>query len=210
MAPPGILNALDAASGKVLWSHNVATDTGRAIPFWGFASSPLIVDDVVVVAASATLAAYDKTSGELRWKGPVVRRQLQLAASRDDRRRRSDRVAGRTGRDQRRPRGRQGALDPRMGAGSDRPARRDRGRRPPAERDRRDRRHRHAPSARHARCRRLEHGRAVDHQWPEAVLQRFRRAQRSRVRFRRRHSLVDQPRRTASATGRADATATAR
>ena len=67
----GILNALDAASGKVLWSHNVATDTGRAIPFWGFASSPLIVDEVVVVAASATLVAYDKTSGDAALEGSV-------------------------------------------------------------------------------------------------------------------------------------------
>ena len=66
----GILNALDAASGKLLWSHNVATDAGRAIPFWGFASSPLIVDDVVVVAAAGTLVGYDKATGELRWKGP--------------------------------------------------------------------------------------------------------------------------------------------
>ena len=66
----GILNALDATSGKLLWSRHVAKDTSRALPIWGFASSPLIVDDLVVVAASGTLAAYDKVSGDLRWKGP--------------------------------------------------------------------------------------------------------------------------------------------
>ena len=66
----GTLNALDAASGKLLWSHNVAADTDRALPIWGFSSSPLVVDDLVVVAASGTLAAYDKASGALRWKGP--------------------------------------------------------------------------------------------------------------------------------------------
>lgn len=66
----GILNALDAASGKRLWSRHVAKDTNRALPIWGFASSPLIVDDLVVVAASGTLAAYDKANGDLRWKGP--------------------------------------------------------------------------------------------------------------------------------------------
>jgi outer membrane protein assembly factor BamB len=66
----GILNVLDADSGKLLWSRHVAKDTNRALPIWGFASSPLIVDDLVVVAASGTLAAYDKTSGDLRWKGP--------------------------------------------------------------------------------------------------------------------------------------------
>ena len=66
----GILNALDAASGKVVWSRNVATDTGRKVPDWGFASSPLVVDDVVIVAAAGTLAAYDVASGNPRWRGP--------------------------------------------------------------------------------------------------------------------------------------------
>ena len=66
----GILNALDAGSGAVAWSRNVASDTKRAVPDWGFASSPLVIDDVVIVAASGTLAAYDVATGKTRWIGP--------------------------------------------------------------------------------------------------------------------------------------------
>jgi outer membrane protein assembly factor BamB len=66
----GILNALDARTGKPLWSRNVAADTSRQVPYWGFASSPLVVDDVVVVAAAGTLAAYDPATGNPRWQGP--------------------------------------------------------------------------------------------------------------------------------------------
>ncbi|HET9703884.1 MAG TPA: PQQ-binding-like beta-propeller repeat protein [Vicinamibacterales bacterium] len=66
----GMLNALDARTGKKLWSRDVAADTGRAVPEWGFASSPLIVDGIVVVAAAGTLAAYDLDTGAQRWKGP--------------------------------------------------------------------------------------------------------------------------------------------
>jgi outer membrane protein assembly factor BamB len=66
----GILNALDAATGTVAWSRNVAADTGRKVPDWGFASSPLVVDDLVVVAAAGTLAAYDAATGKPRWQGP--------------------------------------------------------------------------------------------------------------------------------------------
>ena len=66
----GILNALDAGSGAVAWSRNVASDTNRAVPDWGFASSPLVIDDVVIVAASGTLAAYDVATGKTRWIGP--------------------------------------------------------------------------------------------------------------------------------------------
>ena len=69
----GILNALEASNGKVVWSRNVAADTARKVPDWGFASSPLVVDDLVIVAASGTLAAYDMTTGTRRWVG---RRQL--------------------------------------------------------------------------------------------------------------------------------------
>lgn len=66
----GILNALDAANGKVVWSRNVASDTDRKVPDWGFASSPLVADDVVIVAAAGTLAAYNLATGNPRWRGP--------------------------------------------------------------------------------------------------------------------------------------------
>ncbi|MGH9313935.1 MAG: PQQ-binding-like beta-propeller repeat protein [Vicinamibacterales bacterium] len=66
----GILNALDARNGAVLWSRNPATDTGIKVPDWGFASSPLVIDDLVVVAVSGQLAAYDARTGAPRWQGP--------------------------------------------------------------------------------------------------------------------------------------------
>jgi outer membrane protein assembly factor BamB len=66
----GILNVLDAGNGAVVWSRNAASDTKTKVPGWGFASSPLVVGDVVVVAIAGTLAAYDLTTGEPRWVGP--------------------------------------------------------------------------------------------------------------------------------------------
>lgn len=66
----GILNALDARTGSVLWTRNVATEIGKAVPMWGFASSPLVVDDIVIVAATGTLVAYDRATGQRRWSGP--------------------------------------------------------------------------------------------------------------------------------------------
>jgi outer membrane protein assembly factor BamB len=68
----GIVNALDAVSGAVVWSRNAGTDTGVKVPEWGFASSPLVIanDDLVVVAAAGKLAAYNIATGEPRWFGP--------------------------------------------------------------------------------------------------------------------------------------------
>ncbi len=67
----GILNALDAANGSVVWSRNAGTDTEVDVPGWGFASSPLVIDDEVVVAVSGRLAAYDAATGRPRWFGPT-------------------------------------------------------------------------------------------------------------------------------------------
>jgi outer membrane protein assembly factor BamB len=66
----GVLNALDATNGAVIWSRNVATDSATAIPEWGFSSSPLVVKDLVIIAASGKLAAYDSATGKPRWFGP--------------------------------------------------------------------------------------------------------------------------------------------
>ena len=65
----GILNALDAGAGDFVWSRNAASDAGADLPLWGFVSSPLVVDDVVLVYTDR-LAAYDLATGEPRWSGP--------------------------------------------------------------------------------------------------------------------------------------------
>jgi outer membrane protein assembly factor BamB len=67
----GILNALDARDGSVVWSRNAALDTKKKIPGWGFASSPLVVGDLVIAATAGILAAYDLDTGKPRWIGPT-------------------------------------------------------------------------------------------------------------------------------------------
>jgi outer membrane protein assembly factor BamB len=67
----GILNALNAGDGAVVWSRNAAADTGAKTPQWGFASSPLVIEDTVMVGAAGQLAAYDRATGARRWVGPA-------------------------------------------------------------------------------------------------------------------------------------------
>src|SRR5437879_4708743 len=67
----GVLNALNAADGAVMWSRNAASDTGMKIPQWGFASSPLVVGDIVIIATAGQLVAYDLVTGARRWVGPA-------------------------------------------------------------------------------------------------------------------------------------------
>ena len=70
----GIVNALDASNGSVIWSRNAANDTKAKVPIWGFAASPLVVGDVVIVATAGALAGYDIATGNPRWMGPATER----------------------------------------------------------------------------------------------------------------------------------------
>jgi outer membrane protein assembly factor BamB len=66
----GIVNALEAVNGAVVWSRNAASDTGSKLPGWGFSGSPLVVGNLVIVATAGKLVAYDLVTGEPRWFGP--------------------------------------------------------------------------------------------------------------------------------------------
>ena len=66
----GRFNCLEKATGEVVWSTNIAEDTGAKTPTWGFSSSPLVCGDLVIVyagAADAGMVAYDCRSGKTVW-----------------------------------------------------------------------------------------------------------------------------------------------
>ncbi|HKU72851.1 MAG TPA: PQQ-binding-like beta-propeller repeat protein [Pyrinomonadaceae bacterium] len=67
----GIVNALDASTGNVIWTRNAVNDTGAKIPGWGIAGSPLVVNDLVIVATAGNLVAYETATGNPRWRGPA-------------------------------------------------------------------------------------------------------------------------------------------
>ncbi len=66
----GILNALDASNGNVLWSRHAEKDYNIKLPGWGYAGSPLVTDSLVIIAIAGKIAAYDIISGDKRWSGP--------------------------------------------------------------------------------------------------------------------------------------------
>jgi outer membrane protein assembly factor BamB len=65
----GIINALDARTGAKIWSRSATTDTGKEVPYWGIASSPLVIDDLVILGVAGQLIAYDAATGNQRWIG---------------------------------------------------------------------------------------------------------------------------------------------
>ncbi|RLD24994.1 MAG: alcohol dehydrogenase [Bacteroidetes bacterium] len=67
----GFLNALNMQDGSVVWSRNTVADAKEKVPVWGFASSPLVVHNMVIVHVAKTLSAYDLSTGDPIWFGMV-------------------------------------------------------------------------------------------------------------------------------------------
>ena len=67
----GVLTCLNASSGKKIWERDLKVDGNRKPPMWGFSSSPLVTDGLVIVHAGGAgekgLLAYDAQTGDLRW-----------------------------------------------------------------------------------------------------------------------------------------------
>lgn len=67
----GILAALDQNTGKPKWRHEVVAEFGGEPADYGMASSPLVVDGLVIVSAGvkgASIVAYHTDTGNLAWK----------------------------------------------------------------------------------------------------------------------------------------------
>ena len=59
---------LDAATGKVVWSKNVATENNMPTPDWGFAGSPFVQGDLVILSIGEHGIALSKSDGAVKWK----------------------------------------------------------------------------------------------------------------------------------------------
>ena len=64
----GDVFCFEAATGKVIWQTNIHTETGCRIPDWGFAGSPLLFKDRVVLNICEAGVALDKATGKIIWK----------------------------------------------------------------------------------------------------------------------------------------------
>jgi outer membrane protein assembly factor BamB len=67
----GQLHCLNVADGAVLWSHGLVKEFNGRPPVWGYAASPLVYQDAVVVFAGGTdgfcVIAFDLKTGKLKW-----------------------------------------------------------------------------------------------------------------------------------------------
>ncbi len=69
----GMALCLDAVTGRKLWQVDMVREHGGVVPRWGYAASPFIWKDTVLLhvgaAAPGSILALDLQTGSLRWKG---------------------------------------------------------------------------------------------------------------------------------------------
>ena len=74
--PLGDLYCINTTTQKPVWNKNVWRDFGGGqLPRWALTQNPLIYRNLVIVASQTSqtsVVAYDKLTGELKWKSPVL------------------------------------------------------------------------------------------------------------------------------------------
>lgn len=71
MGATGLLDCLDGATGKAVWSRDVMADTHSDNTSFGKSCSPLVTDGLVIVTGGhgASVVAYHKVDGAIAWTG---------------------------------------------------------------------------------------------------------------------------------------------
>lgn len=64
----GLVHALNAADGRLVWSKDLASAVSATVPTWGFAGSALVDGNLVVFNVGSAGTALDKTTGNVVWK----------------------------------------------------------------------------------------------------------------------------------------------
>jgi enterochelin esterase-like enzyme/outer membrane protein assembly factor BamB len=71
LGPRGRLFALRARDGTEIWSLNLQHQLGATAPYYGFATSPLVIGNTLFVQVGApngkSLVGFDRLNGKIRW-----------------------------------------------------------------------------------------------------------------------------------------------
>lgn len=71
VGPHGHFHCIDKLSHQVIWQRNIKEEFDAELPNWGFSQSPLIYNDMAIVApqgAKAGVVAYHKLTGDVIWQ----------------------------------------------------------------------------------------------------------------------------------------------
>jgi outer membrane protein assembly factor BamB len=72
LTPHGNLLALELSSGSLVWDRGLVKELAAPPPHWGFVTSPLLFDDIIILMVGSTqdglLVGFDQQTGKIRWQ----------------------------------------------------------------------------------------------------------------------------------------------
>ena len=72
LTPHGNLLALELSSGSLVWDRDLVKELAAPPPHWGFVTSPLLFDDIIILMVGSTqdglLVGFDQQTGKIRWQ----------------------------------------------------------------------------------------------------------------------------------------------
>jgi outer membrane protein assembly factor BamB len=81
LSQDGLLFCFNAKNGKVRWKKDLVSDLDVIRPFYGFAGSPVIEGDLIILSANTSGIALDKYTGNKVWRSDKPPENLRLGAS---------------------------------------------------------------------------------------------------------------------------------
>ncbi len=76
MTANGTVACVGAEDGKVKWRKDLVGDFGGSVPRWGYAESPLVDGNRLIVTpggAQGAIVAFDKVSGDILWQSEELK-----------------------------------------------------------------------------------------------------------------------------------------
>jgi outer membrane protein assembly factor BamB len=71
----GHLYCFNAKNGRVLWHRDIVAEFGATAPYYGFAGSPVIEGNLVIVTGNRSGIALDKATGKKVWSSAPVKKK---------------------------------------------------------------------------------------------------------------------------------------
>ncbi|MBT4980541.1 MAG: PQQ-binding-like beta-propeller repeat protein [Gemmatimonadetes bacterium] len=72
LTPHGTLLALELNSGALVWERNLVQELAAPPPHWGFVTSPLLFDDIIILmvgsAEDGLLVGFEQQTGKILWR----------------------------------------------------------------------------------------------------------------------------------------------
>jgi outer membrane protein assembly factor BamB len=72
LSKQGHAHCFDAQTGNVIWSRDLQKEEGMKPPTWGFAGSPLIQGNLVILNVGSAGTALNKATGKVVWKSQTA------------------------------------------------------------------------------------------------------------------------------------------